>query len=187
MKKSLKVFLMYFVLMLADGALTMYNTPDLSLEGNPLVTKLHLGWEALITVNLIFFVIIFIACRYSFDKYETVKADVPDLKSYISQLFFNRPDKFVWFWYKMPKNWKPFFAWMSYTFVYALCAGAVVRILEWLAITFKLDMSRYDQFRATFFFGRFDMAVCLISIIPIAYVWMAKEYKKSRISLGKVE
>lgn len=179
MKKSRKVFLMYVILMLADGALTFYNTPDLRFEANPLVTRLHLGWGALITVNLICFVIIFFACRYTFDKYETVQADVPNLRSYISQLFYDRPDKFVWSFYKFPKNWKPFWALISYAGVYALCAGAVVRVLEWLAITVGLDMSVYDRFRSNVFFGRFDIVVGLICLIPLIYLWTRKEYKKS--------
>ena len=179
MKKSLKVFLIYVVLIMADGALTLYNTPDLSLEANPLVTQFQLGWKALITVNLILFVIVFIACRYTFDKYETVKADVSNLKSYMSQLFYDRPDKFIWSFYKLPKNWKPLWAWLGYATVYALCAGAAVRVLEWLAVTFSFDMSAYDRFRSNVFFGRFDIAVSLILFILLLYVWVSKEYKKS--------
>lgn len=179
MKKSLSVFLIYAFLMLADGGLTLYNTPDLTLEGNPLVTVFHLGWGALITVNLIFFVIMFFACRYTFDTYETVKADVPNLRSYISQLFYNRPDKFIWTFYKLPKNWKPFWAWLDYVYVYSLCGGAIVRILEWMAVSFRLDTSGYDSFRSKFFFGRLDIAVGLILLIPLSYIWISREYQKS--------
>lgn len=183
MKKSIKLFLMYVVLMLVDGGLTLYNTPDLSLEANPLVTKLHLGWGALITVNLIFFIIMFILCRYTFDKYETVKADVPNMRSYISQLFYNRPDKFVWSLYKFPKNWKPFWAWLGYVSVYSLSVGAVIRIFEWLAVTFSIYMSGYDRFRGNYFFGRFDLAVVVIILILLSYKWFRNEYKKSCLSV----
>lgn len=179
MRKSLSVFLIYVFLMLADGGLTLYNTPDLSLEGNPLVTVFHLGWKALITVNLIFFVIVFLACRYTFDTYETVKTDVPNLKSYISQLFYNRPDKFIWTLYKIPKNWKPFWAWLGYVSVYSMCSGAVVRILEWLAVSLGLDTSGYDRLRGNVFFGRFDIAVGLILCIPLSIRWFRREYQKS--------
>lgn len=174
MKKSLKVFSIYVALILVDGAFMLYN--------------MHNWGSNVLTVrNLIVFLIVYIACCYAFDKYETVIADVPNIKAYISQLFFDRPDKFIWFWYKMPKNWKPFFACIGYVYVYMLCVGEVVRIFEWLAVTFNMDMSGYDKFRAAFCFGRFDMAVALISIIPLIYIWIIKEYKKSRISLGKVE
>ena len=182
MKKSLKVFLLYVILMLADGGLTLYNTPDLSLEGNPLVTQFHLGWGALMAVNLISCLLVFIACRYTFDKYKTLKADVPNLKAYISQLFYNRPDKFIWSFYKFPKNWKPFWALMGYAAAYALCAGRAILVLEWLAVTFGLDMSGYDRFRDAVFFGRLDIAVALIFVVLLIFVWISKEYKKSCIS-----
>lgn len=179
MKKSLSPFIIYVILMLADGVLTMYNTPDLSMEGNPLVLYLHMGWGALITVNLIFFIIIFFMCRYSFDKYQTIISDVPDFKSYISQVFYNRPDKFVWSLYKLPKNWKSFWAMLGYCVVYSLSAAAVVRVFEWLAITFRLDMTSYDNFRHNYCFGRFDGMVSIIMLAILMLVWLRKEYKKS--------
>lgn len=179
MKKSLPPFIMYVILMLADGLLTLYNTPDLSMEANPLVLYLHLGWGTLITVNLIFFVIMFFACRYSFEKYQTIIADVPDFKSYISQVFYNRPDKFVWSLYKLPKNWKPFWAMLGYSCAYSLSAAAVVRIFEWLAVTFSLDMTSYDNFRYNYCFGRFDLVVVLIVSTILMLVWIRKEYEKS--------
>lgn len=186
MKKGLKPFLLYVILMLADGLLTLYNTPDLSMEGNPLVTKLKLGWGALITVNLIFFIIMFFTCRYTFDQYQTIVADVPNLKSYISQLFYNRPDKFVWFWYKFPKNWKPYGAWFGYVFVYGLSGGAVIRVLEWLAVTFDIYYtSRYAQISDDIFFGRVDIFVGLILFIILTPVWFIKEYKKSCLIISQ--
>lgn len=183
MKKSLKVFLIYFILMLSDGLLTLYNTPDLSLEANPLVTKLHLGWGALITVNIIFFIIIFMCCRYAFEKYQTIAADVPDLKSYISQIFFNRPDKFIWIWYKLPKNWKPIWGYMCYIFPYCLSYGAVIRIFEWLMVTFDIYIASYQKLKI-FLFGRTDIFVGIISIIPLSYIWFKNEYKKSQLILS---
>lgn len=189
MKKSLPPFIMYVILMLADGLLTMYNTPDLSMEGNPLVLYLHLGWGALITVNLIFFVIIFLACRYSFEKYQTIIADVPDFKSYISQVFYNRPDKFLWSFYKLPKNWKSFWAMLGYSSVYSLCAAAVVRVFEWLAITFRLDMTSYNNFCNNYCFGRFDGIVYFIILVILMCVWLRKEYERSCriLSCNKIE
>ena len=183
MKKYLPPFIVYVILMLADGLLTLYNTPDLSMEANPLVVYLHMGWGALISVNLLFFVIIFFACRYSFYKYQTVVADVPDFKSYISLLFYNRPDKFVWSLYKLPKNWKPFWAMLGYVLVYSLSAGAVVRVLEWLAITFGLDMSSYNSFCVNYCLGRFDAIVGLVALVILTIVWLKKEYDNSRRSV----
>lgn len=179
LKKFMRVFLLYVMLMLADGGLTLYNTPDLSMEANPLVTKLHLGWGALITVNLIFFAINYGVCRFTFDTYETIIADVPNVIAYSSLLFYNRPDKTVWLLYKFPKNWKPFWASFGYCYMYSLCIGAVVRVLEWLAYTLRLDTYSYDLFSSSYVYGRMDMAVGLISIIPLMCIWLWKEYRKS--------
>ncbi len=182
MKKSYKayiVFFTYFILMISDGLLTLYNTPDLSLEGNPLVTKLHLGWGALITVNAIFMIVIFICCKYTFEKYQTINAEVPDLKSYISQIFYNRPDKFIWTLYKLPKNRKPVMGWFCYVLVYSLITGAVVRIFEWLMFTFDIHISIYNKID-NLFFGRFDIFVGISTMILLSYVWFKKEFNKSK-------
>lgn len=183
MKKSVRVFLLYFVLMLSDGLLTLYNTPDLSLEANPLVTKLHLGWGALITVNIVFFVIMFICCRYAFEKYQTIAVEAPNLKAYISQIFYNRPDKFIWTWYKMPKNWKPLWGCICYVLPYSLSYGAVIRIFEWLMVTFGIHITSYQKLRI-FLFGRVDIVVGLLTMIPLFYVWFRNEYKKSQLILS---
>ena len=61
----------YLLLAFADGALTYINTPDLSLEGNPLVAKLGLGWGALAIANVAVFALFFTASYYSFFKYKT--------------------------------------------------------------------------------------------------------------------
>lgn len=184
MKKSIRVFLTYFTLMLSDGLLTLYNTPDLSLEANPLITKLHLGWGALITVNIVFLVIIFICCRYAFEKYQTVAAEANGLKEYISQIFYGCPDKFIWTWYKFPKNWKPFWGCLCYILPYSLSCGAVIRIFEWLMVTFGIYIAPYQKLR-TFLFGRLDIAVGLLIMLPLIYVWFRNEYKKSQLILNE--
>ena len=180
MKKYLSAFIIYLILILVDGGLTFYNTPDLSREGNPLVVYFNFGWGALITINLIVICAIFFACHFTFNKYETVIVDVPNTRAYISQLFYNRPDKFVWTFYKLPKNWKPFWACVCYIVYFAGCAAAVIRDLEWLAVTFNFNMNIYDGFRNEYFFGRFDIAVGLVVALVSSFVWLKNEYKKSK-------
>ncbi len=54
--KKLKFWILitiYVLLMLADGLLTFINTPDLSMEANPLVANLGLGWVALAKVFIL--------------------------------------------------------------------------------------------------------------------------------------
>jgi hypothetical protein len=60
--KKLKFWSLIIILILlvfADGLLTFFNTPDLSMEGNPLVAKLGLGWGALAVANIIVFAFVF--------------------------------------------------------------------------------------------------------------------------------
>ena len=143
MKKWLTAFTVICALTLADGVLTLYNTPDLSREGNPLIKYLGLGWGALITVNVAFLVVLFFICRYTFFKYQTAVLDVPDMRSYISQLFFDRPDKFLWVFTKpFPKNWKPLLALIAYICYFGFCAATTVNVLEWLAATFASNPSK---------------------------------------------
>lgn len=172
MKKSLKAFLIFAVLVAVESAFMMCN-------GYGVSSAFALG-------KLISLILVYIGCCYAFDKYETVVADVPDLKSYISQLFYNRPDKFVWCLYKFPKNWKATFAYWGYTLVYAMIVYEAVRDFEWLGVTFHFNMNGYYRFRETFCFGRADYTFTLISFIPITYIWIVKEYKKSRTALEKI-
>ena len=178
MKKWLIVFIIYFVLVLIDGGLTLYNTPDLSWEGNPLVTHFHLGWGALITVNAIVVAAFFIGSRFTFEKYKTVVADVTNFREYVSMLFYNRPDKFVWSFYKLPKNWKPFWACLAYVLCYSLIIGRAITDFEWIAETLNWETSAYDRFRGHLLFGRLDIAVGLIAAVVLLFVWLIKEYKK---------
>ncbi len=182
MKKSLRVFLLYFFLMLADGLLTFYNTPDLNMEANPLVTVFHLGWGAIITANVIVFVLVFMSCKYSFDIYKTIVADVNNLKEYDSQIFFNRPDRYRWNFYKLPKNWKPLWALLGYAGTYGLCIAAIIRILEWLMITFDIHSNIYNRINHALF-GRLDICVCITIAIILGFHWINMEYKKSQFIL----
>ncbi len=52
---------LYLLLAFADGALTYINTPDLAMEGNPLVANLGLGWSALAIANIAVFALMFAA------------------------------------------------------------------------------------------------------------------------------
>ena len=54
---------------LMDGLVTFVNTPDLAMEGNPLVSKLGYGWGALFTANLIGFLIIVLSSWCFFQKH----------------------------------------------------------------------------------------------------------------------
>ena len=179
-KKWLIAFAVHAALVLADGALTYYNTPDLANEGNPLVSRLNLGWGALITINLLLLVAMFFLCRFVFEKYQTIVADVPNVRSYISQLWFNRPDKFAWTFYKLPKNWKPVLANSGYAIYFAFCAGRLICVLEWVGVSIGLDMSGYYSFRDKLLFGRLDILVACVVGIAFLFIWYYVEYRNNQ-------
>ena len=58
------------LLALADGGLTYWNTPDLTMEANPLVSKLGLGWGALAAANVVILGLLFWLAYYSFFQYK---------------------------------------------------------------------------------------------------------------------
>ncbi len=187
MKKFLTAFFVYTALALADGGLTLYNTPDLEYEGNPLVSRLGLGWAGLIISNLAFLALLFFICRFAFYKYQTFVADVPDMKAYISQMFYNRPDRFKWFFYKLPENRKPALAAFCFAIYFGILAGRVTVVSEWIAVTLGADMDGYFNFCSAFLFGRFDIAVSVLVAIVMLFVWFVIEYKKSRKTVERRE
>ena len=146
-----------------DGLLTFLYSENLKYEANPLVAVFGLGWSALFIANVIGFVIIFFTARYAFLKYETIKADVKNRREYLSQIFYNRPDKFIWSLYKFPKNWKPFFALSGYSFLYTLIIGRAIVVFEWLTFNHPIEM--YNQLRSHMPFARLDMVVAMVFFI----------------------
>lgn len=178
-----KLYVMCFVtlfLALMDGALTFINTPDLKLEGNPLVSVLGLGWAALFVANLVFCTLYVVGGYFTLIKYQTPKYEVNNIKEFTSQLFYDRTDKFVWILYKMPKNWKPFWASLAYAYLYTAPFGRAILVIEWLMYTFDIDVEAYNQLCDLVPFGRVDVSLGMILYFYLIYHWVVKEYKKNQ-------
>ncbi|MDE5889345.1 MAG: hypothetical protein K2H20_04930, partial [Bacilli bacterium] len=120
--KKIKFYILitiYFILILSDGILTYINTPDLKLEGNPLVSVFGLGWISLGIINMLVFILIFALAYYSYIKYKSIINDKTTYKEYYSQILYDRPDKFWASIYKIPKNFKPAIAAYGYALLYS--------------------------------------------------------------------
>lgn len=183
MRGKIRLFILisvYTVLILADGLLTYLNTPDLSREANPLVSVLGLGWGSLFLANFICFILLIVLTWYSFVRYQTVYTNTTRFTHYISQIVYNRPDKFIWMLYKLPKNWGPVMACMGYCFCYSLIVARLILVLEWLATTFHADLTIYNYICNTYFFGRLDVVVAILLAIILMFFWFYKEYRKQR-------
>ena len=178
--KKLKFWSLIIILILlvfADGLLTFINTPDLSMEGNPLVAKLGLGWGALAVVNIIVFAFVFITAYYSYFKYKTVYTNETKFTAYCSQIIYDRPDMF---WKGLiPKHITPYLAGLGFSILYALIFARAIVVFEWLCITFNATWTNaYFTFRNTYCFGRVDVFVAMVFAIIGVFFWFYKEFKK---------
>lgn len=169
------IYFAYLILVLADGALTFYNTPDLALEGNPLVAKLGFGWPAVVVFNLIVLAQLYFLYKYSFLEYETMIAPSKNCREYYSMLCFGRPDWFWQTWYQWPKYWGWFPAALGFISVFGLTAGRLVVVLEWIAITLDVNTEIYFRFRRALPLHRVDIWVTVIVTTVMFMVWVRKE------------
>lgn len=183
MKPKTKFFTVCFIelaLMLLDGALTYINTPDLKNEGNPLVSVFGFGWIALFLANLIFYILYIILAYFLFFKYKPPVLQVRNIKEYISQLYYNRPDKFVWFFYKWPKNWRPLVAIIAYMYIFPMIAARMILVFEWLMVTFNIEWNLYEHIQQMMPFSRMDIVVGFILMIYLYIYWLYKEYRNNQ-------
>ena len=170
----------YLFLAFADGALTYINTPDLSLEGNPLVAKFGLGWGALAIANIAIFALFFVSTYYSYFKYKTVFTEETKFTRYCSQITFDRPDMF-WKGLALPKHWAPSVAAFGFFIFPSAIIARLIVVLEWLSFTFNVDSEfvySYFYFRDTYCFGRFDVFVTIIIAVIGVFYWFYREFKK---------
>lgn len=189
MIKKVYVFpAIYIMLVFLDGAITYFATPDLTFEGNPLITVFSLGWGSLILANLIGFAVYIFCCYYCFEKYETVVCEAKNIGEYISQITFGRTDKFSWVFYKVPKNWPPVIACLSYEVIWCFIAGRVITIFEWYLWHNDVPIKEYYvEFKETFAYGRLDIVLLIILAFILVSHWFFKEYAKSKAAYVQTE
>ena len=178
--KKLKFWGLIIILVLlvfADGLLTFINTPDLSMEGNPLVAKLGLGWVALAIANICVLALMFVTAYYSYFKYKTIYTNETKFTEYCSQVVYDRPDMF-WKGF-IPKHITPYVAALGFSGLYALIIARTILVFEWLCITFNATWANaYFAFRNTYCFGRLDIVVAVITAIIGVFYFFYKEFKK---------
>lgn len=171
------------LLALADGGLTYWNTPDLTMEANPLVSKLGLGWGALGTVNIVILGLLFWLAYYSFFQYKTVYTKETKFTAYISQIVYGRPDKF---WTGLiPKHIAPYMGALGPSLLWGCIGARIVVIFEWLCITFgwryRYDWTMaYFRFRKVYCFGRPDVIVAVVIGYICFFAWFYREFQKQK-------
>jgi positive regulator of sigma E activity len=160
----------------ADGIFTYINTPDLSMEGNPLVSKFGLGWTALAIANIITFILFFALAYYSLFKYKTIYTTQTKFTAYCSQIIYDRPDMF---WKGIiPKHICPYLAALGFAFPYSAIISRAIIVFEWIVYTFDIDLKQYFVFESKYCFNRLDIVVALILLFILLLYWFYKEFKK---------
>ena len=182
----------YLVTSIADMVITYVGTPDLLLEANPLVTVFGLGWGALITANILGY-IIYIALIYcAFIKYKRKVLQCEGLKQYLSMLYYDRPDKFKWIWYKFPKGKNLIsgvFAPIGYACAFVSPFIRILAVFGWIIHLSGTDFCIYCYFGIDHFninhIEVISMAiVTVVTGIALVFVWIAREYKINKNALS---
>lgn len=163
-----------------DIGLTSIGTPDLTDEGNPISSVLKMGWFALILTNVISVAVFALFSHIAFDRYKTPKFTAKSFFEFYLMLFYNTKTMVVKPMFKLPKNWMPFFAMISFSACIALIAGRIVVVIEWIAVLLGHKRSIYFMIRDYLPFGRTDIWVFILAFLISVLVWMQREYKKVR-------
>lgn len=184
MKKRKTAFIIltisYFLITAADLTLTFLATPDLSLEGNPLVTTYEFGWAGLVAINIVTFVLYFIMARYAFIKYRSPESDeTNDIKRYLADITYGDPEKTSFGMWRRPKYWAPQIACLCYSVATALPFARVIVVIEWLLMINHIKARVFFTIVAMFPFGRIDFFVAIILAWFLSGVWIRKEYLKN--------
>ena len=166
--------LLYLLLCCADGGLTYIHTPDLSLEGNPLVTHLGLGWGALFIANVLGLAVVAVslwwACHY---QLPLIRAD--GFWDYDAKLFYGENAKKIWLLYKLPKNWKAVGAWFGFALTPSLIIARIIVVLEWLSEDW------WDWYLALRrMIWRTDVWAGILTFILFSMVWLWKSYRQNQ-------
>jgi len=185
LRKGKRTVWVYSIIMIAlciaDGVLTYLGTPDLALEGNPLVKYLGLGWGTLFSVNVAFLILYVLSLRYTFVKYQSPVIAAKNFTQYDCMLYFNEPGKFSWLLYKMPKNWKPVGAAWGYVMGPAFIIARLILVLGWtMYLTNSQMYASYQKLRAGLWSGRLDLWVAMVVAMILLVVWHVKEYKANQ-------
>lgn len=156
---------------LADGLVTYINTPDLALEGNPLVAKLGYGWGALFTANLIGFLFVMLM-TWTFCRYEHVPIPAKGRFDYYMKLFYGENYKPYWCLYKFSTNWKSKSALFCYGLYWGVTVVAVFPVLGW--ILYMLD-AKPAWWHTTLYGFIVALAVAYSMLIK----WICNGYRES--------
>lgn len=176
--------LLYTEITAADLLLTYLATPDLALEGNPLVLIHSVGWGTLIGVNLLTLAFYTLMAWYAFYRYKPRRStEITSPKRYLSDLTYDNPDLGKAGMLRWPKHWSPQIACLCYSVVAALPFARSIIVLEWIMLNTHYYAPRFFRFVAFFPLGRIDFFAAVLLAWILSFVWIYREFRHNKKQL----
>lgn len=177
------------VISVIDNLLTYIGSPDLAKESNPLVHTLGFSWTGLLIANVVLFAFDVFMAYYVFIRYEPKIVSCINKKEYMSMMLFDRPDKYIWTWYKLPNNKDGYrFMGACFSFIMVLLTP-ILRLkasIEWCMYLFNPELfDRYcdilGRVAITTVWGRGDVIIQVIVLIAVLMaIFTHKMYKANQ-------
>ncbi|HAQ63202.1 MAG TPA: hypothetical protein DCR23_01950 [Ruminococcaceae bacterium] len=183
MKKKFFIILTsaYFIITVADLLLTFIATPDLAMEGNPLVVNLKMDWLGLIIINVITFAAYFAMAYYAYIKYKSpVSDEKKDLRRYLADITYGDPNKVNAGMWRLPKYWAPQIACLCFSVATALPFARLIVVVEWILIIKDISAPLFFSIIAIFPMGRIDYFIALFIAWGLTLVWIQIEFKQNQ-------
>ncbi len=185
----------YFILVSAanllvaflDLFLTYIGTPELTMEGNPLITELSLGWPALIAINVVISLGLVWMAYYAHIRFKPIDSSETDMKRYINDITYGDPDINSFLGIRWPKYWGPQIACLCWAVTLAVPIARMLIVLEWVFIDFRIYFPPYFRFVMLFPGGRIDFFVAVILSWIFSFVWIRLAYNKNMDRLEKIK
>lgn len=182
-KKSFFIILTvsYLLITAADLLLTFFATPDLSLEGNPLVVYMQMDWFGLIAINIITFIFYFIMAHYAYIKYQPpVSKETDDVRRFLADITYGDPNVKSVGMVKWPKFWAPQIACLCFSVATALPFARLIIVVEWYLLIKGIDAPTFFDIVAIFPYGRIDYFIALFIAWTLSLVWIQLEFLSNK-------
>ena len=171
----------YFLLTVSDLLLTFFATPDLSMEGNPLVQGFGMDWLGLIAVNVITYAAYFAMAYYAYIKYKSpLSQETGDIKRYLADITYGDPDKAHYGMWRLPKYWAPQVACLCFSVATALPFARLIIVVEWYLLLNKIHAPLFFSIVAAFPLGRIDFFIALVLAWGLTFVWILFEFRSNK-------
>lgn len=181
-----KVRFWFFILFYAeitalDLGLTYLATPDLAMEGNPLVLEYAFGWGPLIAINVFTLAIYILMAWYAFYHYRPKpSSEISNANRYLSDISYDNPNLGKGGLLRLPKHWSPQIACLCYSVVAALPFARSIVVIEWIMLYWHIYAPRFFRIVAFFPLGRMDFFVAVVLAWILSFVWIYREFRYNK-------